>query len=489
MRYFSLDIRNADRVRAVLNDVRLVHGPIKALIHGAGVLRDRLITEKTPDEFRQVFSTKVDGLENLLAATREDPLRAIILFSSVAARFGNRGQVDYAVANEVLNKMAVAEVARRENCVVRAINWGPWDGGMVDTHLKKVFLEKGIALIPLDRGAEAFVAEMGAQNHDGVEIVIGSELPAHQNSQILPSAPATRPGNPETENHRGLSTIFISELNLDHYPILDHHRLDGKPVVPFALMAEWFSHGALHNNPGLQLAGLDDMRLLKGIVLADRQRPIRVLASTARSNGAGITVDLELRDGLEKGAEVIHSRTTALLTDHLPAPPDFAIPAALLEENYQRDVEQIYRDILFHGTALHGIQRVRTCNTHGMRADLVTAPAPTAWIQKPPRNRWIADPLVMDGAFQMASLWCYEEAGRVSLPSYTAAYRQYCRKFPSAAIQAVLMVKEVSRYKLIGDFIFLDQEGQVLAEIRGYEAVMEDRLMRAFKPQHYAAGR
>jgi len=488
VRYFSLDIRNADRVQAVLNDVRLVHGPIKALIHGAGVLRDRLITEKTPEEFHDVFTTKVDGFENLLAATRDDPLGYIVLFSSVAARFGNVGQVDYAVANEVLNKIAAAEAARRDNCVVRAINWGPWDGGMVDAHLKKVFLEKGIALIPLEKGAEAFVAELEAGDRDGVEVVIGSDLPASRGDQ-RPTASAIQPANVAAQNNRALSTIFISELNLEHYPILDHHRLDDKPVVPFALMAEWFSHGALHNNPGLQLAGLDDMRLLKGIVLADRQRPIRVLAAPARSNGGGISVDLELRDGLEAGAEVIHSRTTALLTDRLPPPPDFAIPAALQEEGYSHDVAQIYRDILFHGRALQGIQRVRACNAHGMRADLATAPAPTAWIQTPPRNRWIADPLVMDGAFQMASLWCYEEAGRVSLPSYTAAYRQYCRKFPATIIQAVLVVKDVSRYKLVGDFTFLDQEGGVLAEITGYEAVMEDRLMRAFKPQHYATGR
>jgi len=488
VRYFSLDIRNADRVQAVLNDVRLVHGPIKALIHGAGVLRDRLITEKTPEEFHDVFSTKVEGFENLLAATRDDPLDYIVLFSSVAARFGNVGQVDYAVANEALNKMAAAEAARRDNCVVRAINWGPWDGGMVDGYLKKVFREKGIALIPLEAGADAFVAELYAGDRDGVEVVIGSQLPVSEEAR-RPTAPAVRPATVVLQNNQALSTIFISELNLEHYPILDHHRLDGKPVVPFALMAEWFGHGALHNNPGLQLAGLDDMRLLKGIVLAERQRPIRVLAAPARSNDGGISVDLELRDGLEAGAEVVHSRTTALLTDHLPSPPDFAIPDALQEEEYSRDVAQIYRDILFHGSALHGIQRVHACNAHGMRADLVTAPAPTAWIQTPPRNRWIADPLVMDGAFQMASLWCYEEAGRVSLPSYTAAYRQYCRKFPVAGIQAVLVVKDVSRYKLVGDFTFLDQEGAVLAQSTGYEAVMEDRLMRAFKPQHYATGR
>jgi hypothetical protein len=488
VRYFSLDIRDAERVRAVLNDVRLVHGPIRGLVHGAGVLRDRLITDKTPEEFRLVFGTKVDGLKNLLAATREDPLRWIVLFSSVAARFGNRGQVDYAVANEVINKMAVAEKARRRDCLVRSINWGPWDGGMVDATLKKAFLDRGIALIPLQRGAEAFVTELAAKDTTAVEVVIGSEFADHQEIRPPASVPIASTGH-RGEQRRELRTVFISELNLDHYPILDHHRLDGKPVVPFALMAEWFGHAALHNNPGLQLTGLDNMRLLKGIVLQDRQRPIRVLAAQAEPHAGSLQVDLELRDGIEAGAEVIHSKATAILMDSLPPPPTFTIPESLQEDAYHREVAAIYSDILFHGRALQGIRRVRACNAHGMLADLATAPAPGSWIQKPPRNRWIADPLVLDCAFQMASLWCYEEAGQVSLPSYSAAYRQYCRRFPAVPIRAVLQVTAVSRHKLTGDFTFLDPEGQVLAEIAGYEAVMEDRLMRAFKPERYAAAR
>mgnify|MGYP001817837630 FL=1 len=321
-----------------------------------------------------------------------------------------------------------------------------------------------------------------------VEVVIGSELPS-ANPAMAQSAAPPHPDFSKDKTGHGLSTAYISELNLERYPILDHHRLDGKPVVPFALMAEWFGHGALHNNPGLQLAGLDDMRLLKGIVLEDRQRPIRILAAPVRSNGDSITVNLELRDGITDGAEVIHSKATALLTDRLPSPPPYEIPADLKNAAYDRAVSQIYADILFHGQALQGIRRVRSCLASGMLADLGTAPTPGAWIQTPPRNHWIADPLAMDGAFQMASLWCYEETGRVSLPSFSASYRQYCRRFPSQPIQAVLAIRDVSRYKLVGDFTFLDQDGKVLATITGYEAVMEDRLIRAFKPERYATGR
>ena len=40
-----------------------------------------------------------------------------------------------------------------------------------------------------------------------------------------------------------------------------------------------------------------------------------------------------------------------------------------------------------------------------------------------------------------------------------------------------------------GDFIFLDADQRVIAEIKGYEAIMDERLYRAFKPEEAAAGR
>ena len=87
--------------------------------------------------------------------------RRSALFSSVAARTGNPGQCDYAMANEVLNQVAAAERARRgAACVVRSIGWGPWEGGMVTPSLEKHFAQMGVPLIPLDAGARMFVDEL-----------------------------------------------------------------------------------------------------------------------------------------------------------------------------------------------------------------------------------------------------------------------------------------------------------------------------------------
>ena len=80
--YYSADVRNNDTVRAVIDSIRKNQGPITGIIHGAGVLEDRLIIDKTSDQFERVYDTKVIGLNNLLKATRQDSLKYMVLLLS-----------------------------------------------------------------------------------------------------------------------------------------------------------------------------------------------------------------------------------------------------------------------------------------------------------------------------------------------------------------------------------------------------------------------
>ena len=172
--YHSVDVRVADAVRRSIDSVRATHGPVRAVVHGAGVLEDRLIVDKKPEQFERVFDTKVKGLENLLAATSQDPLRYLVLFSSVTARIGNRGQADYAMANEALNKIAQQFAILHPHCRVKAINWGPWEGGMVSAGLSQEFRRRGVELISIASGARHLVDEMCRTDDPAVEVVVGA---------------------------------------------------------------------------------------------------------------------------------------------------------------------------------------------------------------------------------------------------------------------------------------------------------------------------
>lgn len=173
--YFAVDVADWAAVAAVVSQVRAQWGAIRGLVHAAGVLADKWLHEKTDERFLDVYRTKVDGFHALLEATHADPLTAIGCFSSVAGRAGNVGQADYAAANEALNKICQSEQRRRGSaCLVRAINWGPWDGGMVSPGLKSHFAAMGVALIPIAEGAEIFADILTGARPTTVECVVGA---------------------------------------------------------------------------------------------------------------------------------------------------------------------------------------------------------------------------------------------------------------------------------------------------------------------------
>ncbi len=473
VRYFRADVRNQQEVDRVVDEVRRTMGRITALIHGAGVLADKAIAEKSDRQFELVYSTKVDGWRCLLKACADAPLRYVVVFSSVTARTGNPGQADYAMANEALNKLAAAWARKHPACKVTAINWGPWDGGMVDRHLKRNFQRRGVALIRPEEGAGAMLAEMAPPPEDPVEVVIGSALE-------LPQKPETDKPGEETGAEAEMDLAFQHEVSLESHPVLDHHRLDGRPVVPMALLAEWLGHVALHSNPGLRLVGLDRVRLLKGIVLEEKTRKVSLLTGKTRASVAGYTVPVEIRDGFENGSPVIHCRAEAILAESIPEPPVFDQQDLLKPGAENIEVEQAYDRMLFHGSSFQGIEAILRIDAKGLAARLATAPPPRKWLKEPLRSNWIADPLVLDCAFQMAIIWSRTVCGKPSLPGYIRSYRQYVERFPASGVIAVMQVTASGANRLASDFIFLDPENRVMARLQGYEAVMDENLERAF---------
>ncbi|KCZ94291.1 SDR family NAD(P)-dependent oxidoreductase [Hyphomonas johnsonii] len=173
--YVQLDLSDTAALAPAIAAIQARHGAITGLVHGAGVLADRLAMEKTEAEVRKVFGPKVDGLLALLGTLDTGHLTHVGLFSSASALFGNTGQADYAMANECLNQLARQLAANLPATQVKSFNWGPWDGGMVDAGLAAHFAQQGIALIGQADGARIFADQLLDSPHDVVEILVGDE--------------------------------------------------------------------------------------------------------------------------------------------------------------------------------------------------------------------------------------------------------------------------------------------------------------------------
>jgi polyketide synthase 12 len=116
----------ADRpaLAKVIADISVQH-PLSAVIHAAGVLDDAVLTSLTPERVDTVLRAKVDAAWNLHELTRDTPISAFVMFSSMAGLVGSSGQANYAAANTFLDGLAMHRRAHKLPAI--SLGWGLWD--------------------------------------------------------------------------------------------------------------------------------------------------------------------------------------------------------------------------------------------------------------------------------------------------------------------------------------------------------------------------
>jgi NAD(P)-dependent dehydrogenase (short-subunit alcohol dehydrogenase family) len=173
--YYQADVRDEAALSAALDDVYRRLGAIDGVIHGAGVIQDKLVRDKTPESYDRVFGTKVESALILSRRLKFEQLQFWVFFASVAGRFGNRGQSDYAAANEVMSKLAI-QLDRCWPGRVVSIAWGPWSTiGMV-SELEQHLGQRGLQMIPPDVGPLFLDEELRLGRKGDCEVVIAGDV-------------------------------------------------------------------------------------------------------------------------------------------------------------------------------------------------------------------------------------------------------------------------------------------------------------------------
>jgi malonyl CoA-acyl carrier protein transacylase len=453
--YLPCDITDPVATAATLDQVRALWGPITGIVHGAGVLADKRLAEKSGDDFRRVFGTKIGGLRALLAATAGDPLTVICLFSSVAARTGNAGQSDYAMANEVLNRVANELAHHHSGCVVKSIGWGPWAGGMVTPLLKAKFDELGVPLIPLASGARHFVAELQQAARTEVEVVIGG-LP--QAGPLL---------NPQ-QAQRTQPAHFDVLLSAATAPYLFSHQVNGVAVVPLVMVQEWFLRAAAAFAPGgdqATLPSLHKLRVRKGIPLpAFGDQPVRLRIHIEADASAPATFNATLYDGdggVRFTAQVVNLLPGSAETSRTPAETGETWPVTALVG------AELYGVQLFHGPAFATLQRIDRLGERGARAELAGSRS-VGWDDLNSRS----DPALIDAGLQLARVWGHALLKQLTLPTTIEAFILHEPGLLAAerTVRCIVEGKAIGQSGTRSTVWYIDeQSGGLVAEVRGLE--------------------
>ncbi|WP_107471103.1 type I polyketide synthase [Streptomyces monashensis] len=165
-RYRAVDFREREAVLQAVKEIHAEHGRLDGVVFAAGIIEDRLIADKTPESFQRVYGTKTAGAAALFAALDDLPSGPAftVLFGSIAAVLGNRGQADYAAANDALESLGSDWAARTGNRAL-TVHWGPWapsgtHTGMVGAELGREYARRGVELIDPDEGTAALLREL-----------------------------------------------------------------------------------------------------------------------------------------------------------------------------------------------------------------------------------------------------------------------------------------------------------------------------------------
>ncbi|WP_181698313.1 type I polyketide synthase [Nocardia sp. GTS18] len=304
---------------------------ITGVVHGAGVLADSMIPDKTVDSIARVLRPKLGGLAAVLAAVGEP--KDLVLFTSVAGLFGNAGQADYAAANEALCRFAVSWRRRHPGHRVTAIDWGAWDGGMVTADLREHFRARGIPLLAPAAGAAAFTTQFTADRRPEPILLVGAATALSTGEHV-----------PATVRARRDTAGLVDE------PVIEAHRIGDHLVLPATFGLGVMIHLAERTRPGRTVVGVRDYQVLKGLVFDHPVTALEIELVPLDDLDGRTAVRATVFDG-----KLAHFRATLLLAANpdggarqtIPAGP--GIPA-----------DRIYRDaIQFHGPALQGLRAIR----------------------------------------------------------------------------------------------------------------------------------
>ena len=460
--YLSVDITDPVELQEKLAASVSRLGAISGIIHGAGNLADKLIEKKTANDFDLVFSPKINGLENMLTCAPVSQLKFLVLFSSVVGFYGNAGQADYAMANEILNKTAYSIRRNFPTCHVISIGWGPWESGMVTPELKKVFESQNVTVIPLEVGASMLVEELMPSAVHATQVVVGNPPP-----------------RPQEEQHPELRQYEIRrKLTLDANPFLYDHRIGKHPVLPATCAAMWAASCAEQLYPGLTFYTIENYKVLKGIVFDENlsEEYVLGLKETSKTNQGGVAFDAVIWSKNQKGRTLYHYSLHITLVKEIPLISGNK-PIQLLVDPGTQPISgrELYENgTLFHGPSFQGVDKV----LHLSRARLTmqcTLPKISEKLQGqfPVQT---GNPFIYDAIVQSLLIWSQVFYQAPCLPSYMERLEQYKAIPFDEPIFVSLEVQSQTDSAVVGNLMVQDGQGQAYVRITGLQGTISPRL-------------
>ncbi len=490
VRYYSVDISDAAAFGQLIDSIYET-ATIDGVIHGAGIIEDAMIKDKTLDSFERVYNTKIKGAITLAEKIRFDSLKFMYFFSSIVGRTGNSGQADYVSANEALNKLALT-LKSRTSAQVASLMWGPWQAGMAPPELEAVFASHGWAMIQPEDGSLCFMEELNRRSPDQVEIVLVGKLAApvgsgggSTKSELLAPTTSLVPAgvflNVATVK---APSAFALTVDTKAHLYLNDHKFDGIPVMPMAAALEIMLEAARSVYPDLHLVEVSDLDIPAGIVFHTQLKDFLVEVGIDSNDKNIVAVSLSSAD-----PKKTHFRCKARFAATAVNTPEIwnTVLASKIQSKFDAkdlapstvalpDPADLYGTWLFHGPTFQGISSITSLAADEISGE-ISGCAPINCVTTTDGSQWLVDPVLLDSAMQLAGIWARHHQDVTVLPT---GFRNMYMFNPVGlgTATAKVFLSAASATDLLCDLAIYNEEGDLALVVEGLGGIASKTFNR-----------
>jgi hypothetical protein len=275
-------------------------------------------------------------------------------------------------------------------------------------------------------------------------------------------------GRVDANEQDGIIVSRTFNVDVDRY--LDHHRLDGRPVLPFAVASALMAETAALANPTLQVSEVRAIRMLNGLTFDQDAKSVQVIARLDRpeSDPQGSWTDASVTMASLANPNRLHYRSTVRLRESLE-PASLDEPLEPLGESgpLPMSIEEVYATWLFHGPVFQRIAAIDRIGPAGASAWLRPS-APAEAFSTDPGCGWLIDPILVDGALQVQVIWARMHWDVTLLPTELGSIQRFGTIDPhDGPLRYELRIRHESSAPLChADHYFFDRHGTLVGRLQ-----------------------
>nr|MDA8242977.1 SDR family NAD(P)-dependent oxidoreductase [Elusimicrobiota bacterium] len=473
--YYRCNLTDQAAFDRTMESIKADFGQIDGVVHFAGLERSKLVVDKAVEEFNLIFNVKADSAIRLWKSGIVKEKGFWAMASSIAGKFGNLGQSDYAAANDYVAKFCVSQ----QNRGVRAVSidmTGYAQIGMgarpgVEAFLKSQEME---FLYP-EEGMQAFVDEIAYGKVP--EIILSGSLGKLDWDKQLQYEPNFSP-SASTGFHfvpklsdllKGEMLAGVKDFSLAADPYLADHSINGTPYVPGVMGLETFAEAAalVTGKPPKALTAVRFAVPIK--LLRNRDAEVRI---KAEASGGAVDMRLESDFISPKGQRLGQTRThfKAVSAEDAPSAWNTGMrPRLPKTRKYKTEAPAIYQTY-FHGPSFQVLDGILALDKGSV---LAVFKRPQAPLWKQGSQKLVFHPLVFEAMFQACGWRDIQFDRTMALPDAIGAAIAYDHEplDPETLFLYGVFKGRTEDNRSLYDAWAFDGEYNLFAELRDYAMI------------------